>query len=107
MKVSKRNINGRDPSERELKEAKRIASMHPDVQKTHPSAQNADHSKMNHINTYGCLPEFYIDSPFLCQDCGKEEIWKAKDQKWFIEEAKGHIDAKAIRCHDCRMKLKQ
>jgi len=107
MKVSKRSIHGRDPSERELKEAKRIASLHPDVQKTHPTARKADQTKMGHINTYGFLPEYYIDRPFVCQDCGKEEIWRAKDQKWYIEEAKGHMDAKAIRCHDCRMKLKE
>jgi len=107
MKVNKHSIHGRDPSERELKEAKRIAALHPDVQKSHPSARKADHSKMNHINTYGNLPEYYIDRPFVCQDCGKEEIWRTKDQKWFIEEAKGHIDAKVIRCHNCRMEIKQ
>jgi hypothetical protein len=48
------------------------------------------------------LPEFYIDKPFRCRDCGKEEIWKAADQKWFYEEAKAHMDATAVRCHDCR-----
>lgn len=38
--------------------------------------------------------------------CGKEEIWKAADQKWYYEEAKGHIDARAVRCHDCRVTRK-
>ena len=39
---------------------------------------------------------------FRCRDCGKEEIWKAADQKWFYEEAKAHMDATAVRCHVCR-----
>jgi hypothetical protein len=93
---------GRDPTAKELAEAKRIASLPEDVQRRHPAALPADQSKLGHINTYGSLPEFYIDKPFRCRDCGKEEIWKAADQKWYYEEAKAHIDAGAVRCHDCR-----
>src|SRR5688572_29028998 len=84
---------GRDPTMKELEEAKRIAGLHKDVQRGHPAAIKADKSKLGHINTYGSLPEFYIDKPFRCRDCGKEEIWKAADQKWFYEEAKAHMDA--------------
>ena len=93
---------GRNPTVKELAEAKRIAALPEDIQRRHPSAVRADHSKLDHINTYGFLPEFYIDRPFRCRDCGKEEIWGATDQKWYYEEAKGHIDATAARCHDCR-----
>lgn len=98
---AKRNT-GRNPTARELVEAKRIAGLPETIQRNHPSAAVADRSKLDHINTYGSLPEFYIDKPFRCRDCGKEEIWKAADQKWYYEQAKGHIDATAIRCHDCR-----
>ena len=97
---------GRDPSPAELREAKRIAALPADVRRNHPAAVPADHSKLDHINTYGCLPDFYIDQPFSCRDCGKEEIWRAADQKWYYEEAKGHIDARAVECHDCRTKKK-
>lgn len=93
---------GRNPSAHELREAERIANLHPSQQRNHPTAVAADPSKLEHINTYGALPEFYIDFPFSCRDCGKAEIWRAADQKWYYEEAKGHIDAKAVRCHDCR-----
>ena len=93
---------GRDPAPAELREAKRIAALPADVQQHHPAAVPADHSKLDHINTYGYLPDFYIDRPFSCRDCGKEEIWRAADQKWYYEEAKGHIDARAVRCHACR-----
>lgn len=93
---------GRDPSPRALAEAKRVAALHPAAQQDHPSALPADHSKLDHVNTYGPLPDYYIDQPFTCRDCGKEEIWRARDQKWYYEEAKGHIDATAVRCHSCR-----
>lgn len=93
---------GRNPTAKELAEARRIAALPREVQRQHPSALPADPSKLDHINTYGWLPEFYIDKPFRCRDCGKEEIWKAADQKWYYEEAKGHMDATAVRCHNCR-----
>ncbi len=99
----KRNrVTGRDPTLNEIHEAERVAALHPEQQRTHPSARPADHTKLEHINTYGCLPEFYIDKPFICRVCGKTEIWKARAQKWYYEEAKGHTDATAVECHDCR-----
>lgn len=69
-------------------------------------AVEADHAQLEHINTYGCLPLFYVDKPFICRDCGAEEIWTAKQQKWWYEMAKGHIDSTAIRCRKCRDKIK-
>lgn len=66
----------------------------------------ADHSELLHNNTYGPLPNFYVDIAFTCRDCGSEEIWTAKQQKWWYEIAKGHIDSTAIRCRSCRNKIK-
>jgi hypothetical protein len=66
----------------------------------------ADHSQLDHINTYGFLPLFYVDKAFICRDCGSGEIWTAKQQKWWYEIAKGHIDSTAIRCRKCRDKIK-
>jgi hypothetical protein len=97
---------GRDPLPEELAEAKRVAGLPKDEQRRHPSAVPADRSKLAHINTYGDLPEFYLDRPFRCRDCGKEEIWKAADQKWFFEVVKAHTDSKAVRCHACRAQKK-
>jgi predicted RNA-binding Zn-ribbon protein involved in translation (DUF1610 family) len=97
-----RRKTGRQPTVRELREAKRIAALPRELQRQHPSAVTADPAKLRHINTYGKLPEFYLDKPFTCRDCGKEEIWRAADQKWYYEEANGHVDATAVRCHDCR-----
>ncbi|HPF59773.1 MAG TPA: zinc-ribbon domain containing protein [Candidatus Competibacteraceae bacterium] len=100
--MKKRSGSGRNPTEKELREAERVLQLHPLQQKTHPSAIPADHAKLAHINTYGSLPDFYLDQPFICRVCGKREIWKATDQKWYYEDAKGHIDARAVECHHCR-----
>ncbi|WP_370515682.1 zinc-ribbon domain containing protein [Kangiella sp. HZ709] len=29
-------------------------------------------------------------------------MWKAEQQKWWYEEAKGHTDSTAVQCRDCR-----
>src|SRR5260370_292906 len=96
----KRNT-GANPNANELAQARRLAALPREIQRLHPSALHADPRKLQHINTYGWSPEFYIDRPFRCRDCGKQEIWKAADQKWYYEETKAHTDARAVRCHDC------
>ncbi len=98
---------GRNPSAKELAEAQRVAGLSQQQRDSHPSAVKADHSKLDHINTYGYLPNAYVDQPFTCRVCGKQEIWKAHSQRWYYEEAKGHIDAKAVECHDCRKTRKR
>jgi hypothetical protein len=59
-------------------------------------------------NSYG-TPEFvqrgyYVDLPFTCRDCGKQEIWTATQQKWWYESAKGGVWTTAIHCRPCRRK---
>jgi hypothetical protein len=55
-----------------------------------------------HNNTYGALPESYVDTAFTCRDCGEEHVWTAKQQKWWFEVALGPIDSRAVRCLSCR-----
>lgn len=62
-----------------------------------------DPAQLAHNNTYGLLPSFYIDTPFVCKDCGAHEIWSAKQQRWWYEIAKGPIDSRAVRCRPCRL----
>ena len=62
-----------------------------------------DPTQLTHNNTYGLLPSLYIDTPFVCKDCGAHEIWTAKQQKWWYEIAKGRIDTRAARCRPCRL----
>ena len=57
-------------------------------------------------NSYGA-PDFvragrYSDRPFRCRDCGKSEIWTARQQKWWYEVAKGYVYSTAVRCRACR-----
>jgi hypothetical protein len=61
----------------------------------------ADLSQQAPNNTYSPLL-FYVDHPFKCVDCGKEEVWTAAQQKWYYEVAKGSIYAGAVRCRACR-----
>ena len=101
--MKKQTSTGRDATAAEIREAERVLGLTRKQQRSHPSAVPADHDKLSHINTYGLLPDFYLDRPFVCRKCGKTEIWKARDQKWYYEEAKGHIDARAVECHECRV----
>ena len=45
---------------------------------------------------------YYVDIPFRCVDCGKEEIWTGAQQKWWYEVAKGFVYSTAVRCRACR-----
>jgi hypothetical protein len=47
---------------------------------------------------------YYVDQPFKCKDCGKQEVWKARQQKWWYEVAKGGRWTAARRCRPCRQK---
>jgi hypothetical protein len=85
------------------KKARKLAGVVNVYQQTVPrGAVAANHVELAHNNTYGLLPNFYVDRPFTCCDCGAKEIWTAKQQRWWYEIAKGHIDSVAIRCRPCR-----
>lgn len=50
---------------------------------------------------------FYVDKPFECVDCGKAEVWKASQQKWWYEVAKGNVFTTARRCRTCRRRERE
>jgi hypothetical protein len=57
-------------------------------------------------NSYG-VPAFvarghYADVIFRCTACQKEEVWRATQQKWWYEVAKGHVESHAKLCNPCR-----
>jgi hypothetical protein len=62
----------------------------------------ADLEQLAHNNTYGLLPRFYVDKVVRCRNCSKEEIWRATQQKWWYEVAKGNINSEAVLCRACR-----
>jgi hypothetical protein len=45
---------------------------------------------------------YYLDRPFNCAGCNNPEIWKAAQQKWWYEEAKGDLWSIAKFCRTCR-----
>ena len=59
-------------------------------------------SKVNYNSTYFDIPAFYEDKSFKCKDCGTTEVWKAKQQKWWHEEAGGDLETTAVLCRKCR-----
>jgi hypothetical protein len=57
-------------------------------------------------NSYG-RPAFvargyYVDKAFACVDCKTREVWRATQQKWWYEVAKGNVWTTARRCRTCR-----
>jgi hypothetical protein len=70
-----------------------------------------DTCALAHDNSYS-IPDFvtsgyYVDIPFRCRDCGKNEVWTATQQKWWYEVAKGGRWTTAIRCRSCRRRERQ
>ena len=62
-------------------------------------------------NSYGA-PAFvargyYVDSAFQCVDCKTAEMWRATQQKWWYEVAKGAVYSTAKYCITCRRKRRE
>ncbi|MGS5089683.1 zinc-ribbon domain-containing protein [Hydrogenophaga sp. A37] len=62
----------------------------------------ADTQLLSGLNNSCVLPEFYLDKVFVCADCASEEVWTAKQQKWWYETVQAPIDSRAKRCLECR-----
>ncbi|MCL2713886.1 MAG: zinc-ribbon domain-containing protein [Alphaproteobacteria bacterium] len=55
-----------------------------------------------HNKLPGDLPTYYMNRLFTCHDCGKEEIWTAREQRWWFEVLHRSIRSVALRCSACR-----
>ncbi|WP_404306923.1 zinc-ribbon domain containing protein [Neorhodopirellula lusitana] len=71
-----------------------------------PGAVAADCSKQVLGSSFASWRSFYVDVEFSCKDCGRLQVWSARDQKWFYEVAKGSLLATAVRCRECRNRLR-
>ena len=104
-KQRRTEINAR----RRLKAAKRRAAAKEQERRFRPMpVVPVNETLLAPNNSYGA-PDFvrrgyYIDIPFRCVDCGKEEVWTGTQQKWWYEVAKGFVYSTAIRCRACRRK---
>jgi len=90
--------------------AERLAKLEAAAKRKQLEAQGVlvNESALAKNNSYGA-PQFvyrgyYVDAPFKCKDCGKEEVWTATQQKWWYEVAKGFAYSTAVRCRGCRRK---
>lgn len=63
----------------------------------------SDPTRLAFNNSYGTWPSFYVDRSFTCRDCESQEVWTAKQQKWWFEVAQGPIYSSAVRCRPCRI----
>jgi hypothetical protein len=98
---------------RALREARKARVLHPPAPRFDPrwistTAETApcNPALLAAYNSYG-NPDFvergyYVDEPFTCVGCGKSEIWRATQQKWWYEVAKGNVESIARRCRSCR-----
>ena len=62
-------------------------------------------------NSYGVPPfvdrGYYLDAPFTCAQCGSEEVWRATQQTWWYEVAKGNVESRAKLCRACRRRERE
>jgi hypothetical protein len=73
---------------------------------TPPGLVRVNEEALAPYNSYG-TPLFvkrgyYEDVPFTCSGCGSREIWRAAQQKWWYEVAKGYVYSGAKLCRACR-----
>ena len=74
--------------------------------RTSPGSVRVNEQHLAPYNSYGS-PDFvtrgtYEDRLFPCAECGKAEIWRAAQQKWWYEVMKGFVYSTAKLCRGCR-----
>jgi hypothetical protein len=88
----------------ELEEAALKAKLLPELRRG--TIIPVDKSKIISRSAIPQIPDYYRDTWFTCKDCGKRELWTAKQQQRWYEEQGGEIETIAIRCRACCRKEK-
>lgn len=96
---------------REVKAKRRAANEVSAIPRSLSKGLAVNRSALAPDNSYS-LPDFvargyYIDIGFACVDCGIEEVWRAAQQKWWFEVAKGDVWTTARRCRKCRRRVRE
>lgn len=84
----------------ELEEAALKAKLLPELR--NGTIIPVDRSKIVSRCAIPLIPDYYRDTWFTCKDCGKRELWTAKQQQRWYEDQGGEIETIAIRCRACR-----
>lgn len=74
---------------------------HGAVSMDYPTAVRADFTKQDYSV---CPRHWYIDATFRCQDCGKDFLFSAEEQRFWYGERKFYVDSRPVRCPECRKK---
>ncbi|NOR62662.1 MAG: hypothetical protein GQ535_09250 [Rhodobacteraceae bacterium] len=61
---------------------------------------------MASVSAYPVVPLYYVDKAFTCARCGVEQLWTAKQQKWWYEIAQGELQSTAKHCRPCRQAVR-
>lgn len=109
MKTRKSNKQRRAElfAQRRLRKQRKSSPLTADVRQIpqgHGTAPMDVHRLKNYFGytpPHFVLPGRYVDTPFICKDCGAHEVWTAQQQKWWYEQLQGDIYAIAVRCHKC------
>jgi Probable zinc-ribbon domain len=97
----------RQEKQEQQKQAKKLAVQEAALQAmTAQGTEPVDRTALAPHNSYD-EPDFvkrgyYLDHPFTCAGCCRQEVWTAKQQKWWYEVAKGSVFSTAKFCRTCR-----
>ena len=85
---------------------RQIQRQHHRTTPTPPGLVRVNPDALAPYNSYG-TPSFvargyYEDVSFTCAGCGAAQIWRAAQQKWWYETAKGNVESTAKLCRVCR-----
>ena len=92
--------------ERAVRQAAATAADPREVDLRPPGTAPCNPEALAPYNSYG-VPlfverGFYTDATFECARCRKQEVWRATQQKWWYEVAKGNVESRAKLCAACR-----
>ena len=74
---------------------------------TQSSTVPVNHARLAHNNSIGPdfrLRGYYQDELFVCCDCGRAQVWTARQQKWWFEVFRGSVYIQPKRCRSCRQR---
>jgi hypothetical protein len=85
---------------------KKVASRKPDPSRPRDDIAPCNPALLAPYNSYGQPPfverGYYVDEGFQCAGCQSPQNWRATQQKWWYEVAKGNVESRAKYCRACR-----
>jgi hypothetical protein len=110
-KQRRAEIIGKRQIDKDMKAAEMASVRNAEWTRDASKAARVDAGKLAPDGSYG-VPDFvtrgyYVNVAFVCQACGKHELWTATQQKWWYEVAKGGVWTTARLCRPCRRRERE